>query len=166
MHHLGLISGDAVCAQTHQFPVQLLVIGRDGTALTAGDGLDRVEAEGGHICHTAHGASLVFRADGVCRIFDENKVMLLADSANLILFHRLSGKIYRYHTLGRRSDQLLDLPGVDIAGIRFDIRKHRGCAAVQHTVGGCGEGDGADNDLIPGAKACRKRRKVKGCGTV
>ena len=99
MYHFLLISGNSVGTQPQQMMIQLLVICGNSTALPTGYCFDRMEAETGHICQTAHRLSFVFSTDGMCRILYEYKMIFLTNLLNFIMLHCLSCEIHRNNPL-------------------------------------------------------------------
>ena len=105
--------------------IQLLIISRYGAAFSAGHRLDRMEAEAGHICQASHRLALIFRADGMRGILDQEQIVLLTDLPDLIQLHCLTGEIYRNDRFRPGCDQLADGRRIDIVGLRINICENR-----------------------------------------
>ena len=125
MYHFFRVPRNTVGTQPHQMTIQLLIIGRDGAAFSAGHRLDRMEAEAGHICQASHRLALIFRADGMRGILDQDQIVLLTDLPDLIQLHCLTGEIYRNDRFRPGCDQLADGRRIDIVGLRINICENR-----------------------------------------
>ena len=154
--------GDAVGVREHQFLIICLAVGRDGAALPAGDGLDGVETEAGHVGEAAHGGAVVTCSDGVGGILDEDQAELVAESADLPVPDGLAREVHGHDGLGPGRDAFPDTLGVDVVGLGIDVGEDGLRAAVHGAVGAGGEGHRRRDDLIAGADAGGEAGAVQG----
>ncbi len=84
MRHLVSVTGDAVGVEQNQFIIEFFAVGGYCPALAGGHGLDRVEAESGHIRQAADGLAFIESAYGVGGILYQRQVILPAYGADFI----------------------------------------------------------------------------------
>lgn len=72
-----------------------------------------------------HRLALIFRADGMRGILDQDQIVLLTDLPDLIQLHCLTGEIYRNDRFRPGCDQLADGRRIDIVGLRINICENR-----------------------------------------
>jgi hypothetical protein len=144
-----------------QLFVKLIIVGKDGTAFPARDGFHGMETESSHIGQTTHWSTIVTGTDGMGSVFYENEPEFIADSADFLNLHHLSGEIHRYDRFGAGRNAGTDALRVYVIGFRIYVGKNRLCATVNGAVGTGSKSHGGGNNLVTGAKSSGQTSAVK-----
>ena len=124
------------------------VVGADHAALAAGDPLARVQGEDRYLAEAAARAAAVGPARRTGGVLDQEQPVMPGDLLERAPVGGHAEGVDRHDGPGPRRDGGLDEVRVDRAGVRANIDKDRGRAAVQHGVPGPREAVVGHDDLV------------------
>jgi len=109
----------------HLFGV-FLAVGKEHAAATAGDNLVSVEADGTVVAEVAGLLAFVACSEAFGGVFDEEGVVLFADSADFVNAGRCSVEVYEYHQAHVRVNfkSLLEGDRVHVPCLVFGVDEH------------------------------------------
>ena len=107
-----------------------LAVGKEHAAARAGDDLVAVKADGAVVAKVAGLLALVACAEAFGGVFDEERVVFLADGADFVNAGRGSVEVYEYHQayIGVNFECLFEGDRVHVPGLVFGVDEH--CFAV------------------------------------
>lgn len=109
-------------------------------------------------------AALVFGTEALGCIFDNNQFVLVSNGVDFVHVARLAIKTDRHDGLGAGGDGSFDLGYVDIAGVGFDIHKHRLGAKQHDDFCSCYKSKRSGDDFVTGLNAHCHQADQQGLG--
>src|SRR2546430_8326129 len=141
------------------------VAGRDHSAFTGGDVLDRMTAEHGHIGNAAYATPSILSSEGVTRILNHRQSVALRYLPDRIQIGGMSRIIHRKNGSRPRRNSRLYLIGIQIECVRRNVGKNRMRALIQNTVCRGGEGQGSRDGFVARLESRGKSSRVQSCST-
>src|ERR1700678_907603 len=132
---------------------QMLVACDDHSAFAGGDLFVRIEGKHGRIAECAYATTIVLRADGFARIFDNSQVMSRRNIEKIIHRRRYSEGVNDDDGARACGDCLFHAHGIEVQGLMVDIYKDRRCTFVEDSVRRGDERERGNDYLIAGAYA-------------
>ena len=129
------------------------VVGDEEAALTAGEVLVLVEAEGGSITEGAHLAALAGCAHRLTGIFDHRQAMAPGDRHDGVHVAGDAPVVHDQNAPRLGCDRRFDRSGIDVHRLPVDINEDGNRVVVQDTRGTAGPREGRCDDFVPRSDA-------------
>lgn len=113
------------------------MIGEHCTALTHGDVVRGVKAQGGNVTKGAHHLAAVGGAQSIAAVFNQPQFVFFANGGNHIQVKGVTQTVGKHDGLGFGADSSFNLAGIDVVGQWVHIHKHRYCTVLNDGVN-CG----------------------------
>ncbi len=131
-------------------PLELGIIGEDGTAFAHGDVVCRIKAQGGDVAKRPHQLAVVGAAKRIAAVFDKPEAMLFAYRHHGFEVEGVAQRMGNHDGLGLGGNCRFYGGGIDVVGGDVHIDEDRYCAGLKNGVDRGGESSGDGNDFIAG----------------
>ena len=120
-----------------------------------------VEGEAAEVPDGAEGPALVGAHDGLGRVLDDEQLVLSRNGHDRVHLAGHARVVHDHDGLRAARDGGLDLRLVDVHGVGADVDEDQLRPVVDEGVGGGGEGEARQDDLIPGLKLAQEARHIQ-----
>ena len=139
------------------------IVGGEHTALTGGDVFSRKEGKTAN-SKRADLASAPGRTEGFGAVFDQEKLVLLAQLDDVVHGAGLAAEMNDNDRFRARRQAFLDVGGGNVAGRRVHVAENGDRTAGHDHIGGRNPGHGRDNDLAANAVDLKRKLERGGAG--
>jgi hypothetical protein len=141
---------------------QRLVVHRHHAAFAGGDGLGRIEAEGGRVASGPDQPASIGGGQGVGGVLDDLESALARQRPDAVHVARLPRDVDGDDGLRPRGDEGLDGGGVDVEGVGPAIHQDGPRLEVGDHLTGGGKRVSRDDDLVARAETDRLQSQMEG----
>jgi len=127
--------------------------------------LARIKTETPGEAERARAPAAVLRADRLCRIFQQDQTLGLAEFQQRIHVGHLTIQVNRQHHFRPRRNHGRNLIDAQVVSERIDIDKNRPGAEARDRTGSRKEAEGSGDDLVTGADIECHQRQQQSVGT-